>query len=175
MRAEKQFLVKEVSGYLDQSDYAVLIEYTRFTVAEVALLRARLKPLNAQFHVVKSSILSKAAEERGLPDIDPVLGGQIALVSGGDDVASIVKALESFFKEKDKGALKGAILSGDIIDKSRVGELRSLPTMDQARATLLAMLNTPATMLVRLIGTPSQQLVTVLDAFVRKNSEGEAA
>jgi len=173
MRAEKQFLVDEVGAYLDQSDYAILVEYTRFTVAEVAKLRKRLAPIGAQFHVIKGTILRKAAESRGLPDVDTVLGGQLAMVSGGDDVASVTKALEAFFKESDKGALKGAILSGQLLNKARVGELRTLPTMDEARAKLLALLNTPATMLVRLIGTPSQQLVTVLDAFVRKN--GEAA
>ncbi len=173
MRPEKQFLVEEVGAYLDKSDYALLAEYTRFTVAEVALLRGKLKPLGAEFHVIKGTILSKAVESRGLPAVDSLLGGQLALISGGTDVASIVKALEAFFKDKDKGELKGALLAGQLIGKSRMGELRTLPTMDQARAQLLALLNTPATTLVRLIGTPSQQLVNVLDALVRKN--GEAA
>lgn len=173
MRPEKQFLVDEVGSYLDKSEYALLVEYTRMTVADLAALRGKLRPLNAEFHVIKGTILCKAAAERGLPEVDSVLGGQIALVSGGDDVASVVKALEAFFKEKDKGQLRGALLSGELIGQDRVGELRSLPTMDEARAQLLALLNTPATTLVRLIGTPSQQLVNVLDALVRKN--GEAA
>lgn len=169
MRAEKEFLVNEVGTYLDASTYALLIEYTRFTVAEVAELRKRLKPIGAQFHVVKSTILIKAAQKRTLPDMSDMLKGQVAVIVGGDDVASVVKATEGFFKDKDKGAMKGAILSGAIIPNSRMSELRNLPTMDQARAQLLALLNTPATTLVRLIGTPSQQFVNVLDAYVRKN------
>ncbi len=169
MRSEKEFLVNEVGTYIDSSTYALLVEYTRFTVAEVAELRKRLKPLNAKFHVVKSTILSKATQNRNLPDITPILHGQIAVVVGGDDVASIVKAVEGFFKDKDKGALKGALLSGAVIPANRMAELRSLPTMPQARAQLLALLNTPATTLVRLIGTPSTQFVNVLDAYVRKN------
>jgi large subunit ribosomal protein L10 len=173
MRAEKEFLVNEVGTYLDASNYALLVEYTRLTVADVAELRKKLKALNAQFHVVKSTILVKAAIKRELPDMSDMLKGQVAMVVGGDDVASIVKTLEAFFKEKEKGALKGALLSGVAIPQSRVGELRTLPTMDEARAQLLALLNTPATTLVRLIGTPSQQLVNVLDAYVRKN--GSAA
>ena len=69
--------------------------------------------------------------------------------------------------------LKGTsatLLSGQIIPQTRIAELRSLPTMAEARARLLSLLNTPATTLVRLIGTPSQQFVNVVDAFVRKNT-----
>ena len=169
MRTEKEFLVTEVGTYLDSSTYALLVEYTRFTVAEVAELRKRLRPLGAKFHVVKSSILVQAAKKRNLPDFSSMLTGQVAVVVGGDDVASIVKVVEGFFKDKDKGAMKGALLSGAVIEKARMAELRNLPTMDQARAQFLALLNTPATTLVRLIGTPSQQFVNVVQAFVRKN------
>jgi len=174
MRAEKEFLVNEVGTYLDASSYALLVEYTRLTVAEVADLRKRLKPLGAQFHVVKGAILAKAGEKRSLPSFKDLLVGQIAVITGGDDVASIGKATEGYFKEKEKGAMKGALLSGAVIPPERMAELRTLPTMAEARAKLLALLNTPATTLVRLIGTPSQQLVNVLDAFVKKG-EGTAA
>lgn len=170
MRAEKEFLVNEVGAYLDASTYILLVEYTRMTVAEVADLRKRLRPLGAQFHVVKSSILAKAAEKRSLPDFKNLLAGQVATISGGDDVASIVKAVEGFFKDKDKGAMKGALLSGSVIPPARMSELRTLPTMAEARAQLLALFNTPATTLVRLIGTPSQQLVNVLDAIAKKGA-----
>jgi large subunit ribosomal protein L10 len=168
MRQEKEFLVTEVGSYLDSSTYALLVEYTRLTVAEVADLRKKIKPLGARFHVVKSSILVQAALKRNINDLKPILIGQIAVVTGGEDIASIVKTVEAFFKEKDKGAMKGALLSGKVITRARIPELRSLPTMAEARARLLALLSTPATTLVRLIGTPSQQLVNVLDALVRK-------
>jgi large subunit ribosomal protein L10 len=169
MRPEKEFLVTEVGTYLDSSTYALLVEYTRLTVAEVAALRKRLNPLGAKFHVIKSSILDQAAKKRNITELGPVLKGQIAVVVGGEDVASIVKAVEAFFKEKDKGAMKGALLSGQIIPLNRMAELRTLPTMAEARAQLLALLNTPATTFVRILGAPSQQFVNVVEAFVRKN------
>ena len=170
MRQEKEFLVSEIGGYLDSSEYALLVEYTRLTVAEVAELRKKIKPFDAKFHVVKSSILAHAAAKRELPDLKPLLNGQVAVVVGGTDIASVVRAVEAFFKEKDKGAMKGALLFGKVIGKERMPELRALPTMADARAKLLALLNTPATTFVRLIGTPSQQLVNVLDAFVHKDT-----
>jgi large subunit ribosomal protein L10 len=169
MRIEKEFLATEVSKYLDNTNYTLLVEYTRLTVAEVTALRKKLMPLNAKFHVVKGSIFGKVAIKHNLPDMSSMLNGQVAVVVGGDDVASIVKTLEAFFKEKEKGALKGALFYGKIVEKDRMAELRNLPTMAEARAQFLALLNTPATTLVRLIGTPSQQFVNVVEAYVRKN------
>jgi large subunit ribosomal protein L10 len=111
MRTEKQFLVDEVGTYLDKSDYALLAEYTRLTVAETRELRRRLAQHKAEFHVVKNTILNKAAGLREVPDMTGLLGGQLGIIVGGDAISTIVKEAEKFFKEKDKGSIKGAILS----------------------------------------------------------------
>jgi large subunit ribosomal protein L10 len=51
--------------------------------------------------------------------------------------------------------------------------IADMPSQDQIRATLLALINTPATMLVRLIGTPATQIARVVDEFGRKQGGGE--
>ena len=173
MRTEKQFLVEEVGVHLDKSDYALLAEYTRLTVAETRDLRNRLAKHSAEFHVVKNTILNKAAASRDIPDMTGILGGQLGIITGGDAISTIVKEAEKFFKEKDKGRIKGAILSRKLIAEDRIESLRTLPTLEGARSQFLALLNTPATQLVRLLNTPAQQLLTVLDAKARK--DGEAA
>lgn len=175
MRTEKQFLVEEVGHYLDKSDYALLAEYTRLTVAETRDLRLRLAKHSAEFHVVKNTILNKAASERNIPDMRAMLGGQLGIIVGGDAVSSIVKEAEKFFKEKDKGTIKGAILAKKLIPQERIEALRSLPTLEGARSQFLALLNTPASQLVRLLNAPAQQMLNVLDAKVRKENGDEAA
>jgi len=175
MRTEKQFLVDEVGTYLDKSDYALLAEYTRLTVAETRELRRRLAQHKAEFHVVKNTILNKAAGLREVPDMTGLLGGQLAIIVGGDAISTIDKEAEKFFKEKDKGSIKGAILSKKLIPQDRIEGLRNLPTLEMARAQFLGLLNTPAQQLVRLLSAPAQQLLNVLDAKVRKENGGEAA
>lgn len=171
MRTEKQFLVDEVGTYLDKSDYALLVEYTRLTVAETRDLRGRLAGHSAEFHVVKNNILNKAAVDREIPDMTGMLGGQLGIIVGGDAVSTIVKETEKFFKEKDKGAIRGAILSKKLVKKDSIESLRNLPTLEGARAQFLALLNTPATQLVRILNAPAQSLLNVLDAKRRKDDE----
>ena len=67
MRTEKKYLIEEVARHLKKSDYLLITNYQKVTVADVAALRARLAPAQAEFHVVKNSSLRVAAQEAGLP------------------------------------------------------------------------------------------------------------
>ncbi len=70
MRAEKKYLIDEVTGHLKKSDYVILTNFTKLTVAETAELRKRLAPEAAEFHVVKNSSFRVAAKAFGLPEVD---------------------------------------------------------------------------------------------------------
>lgn len=167
MRPEKQYFVEQTGSHLDRSDFCVLTDYSRITVAETEDLRSRLAPHGAEFHVIKNRILRVAAEQRKIEGLDDILGGQLAIVSGGDAIADVIKVLEKFFDEKDKVEIKGGVLSKKAINADQVKELKSLPSRDQMRAQLLSILNTPGTQLVRLLNTPAQQMVTVLGGVPR--------
>ncbi len=84
MRAEKKYLIDEVSGHLQKSDYVILTNFTKLTVADAAELRKRLAPEKAEFHVVKNSSFRVAAKALGLPDLEKSLSGQTAVVVGGN-------------------------------------------------------------------------------------------
>ena len=60
MRVEKKYLIEEVAGHLRKSDYVILTNFDRMTVADVAELRSRLTAHKAEFHVVKNSSLRVA-------------------------------------------------------------------------------------------------------------------
>ena len=58
----------------------------------------------------------------------------------------------------------GVVDSKDVIDDAGVKALSKMPGLQELRAQILAMINTPATMLVRLVSTPGTQLARVIDA-----------
>lgn len=79
MRAEKNYLIAEVETHLKKSDYVILANFTKVTVADVADLRAKLAAEKAEFHVVKNSSLRVAAKALGLPEIESALSGPTAV------------------------------------------------------------------------------------------------
>ena len=74
MRAEKKFIIAEVEAHLKKSDYVILTNFTKITVADVAELRSRLAPEKAEFHVVKNSSFRVAAKALGLPEVEDLPG-----------------------------------------------------------------------------------------------------
>ena len=100
MRAEKQYLISEVDTHLKKSDYVILANFTKVTVADVAELRKRLDAEKAEFHVVKNSSLRVAAKALGLPEFESALIGPTAVIVGGKNSAGVAKILKQFFKDK---------------------------------------------------------------------------
>ncbi|MEM8867476.1 MAG: 50S ribosomal protein L10 [Verrucomicrobiota bacterium] len=170
MRPEKQYLVEEVSNHLDKSNYVYLTNYERITVDEIAELRASLSEHNAEFHVVKNSILGVAVAAKELPELDEHLSGQTAIVVGGDNPSGVAKVIGEFFKKKEKVDLKGGIVNERALSKEEIVALSKLPGLEVLRAQLLGLLSQPATGMVRVINAVPQSLVNVLQAKVREEN-----
>jgi large subunit ribosomal protein L10 len=173
MRPEKQFLVDEINSHLDKGDYVFLTNYERMTVDDIAELRAALRPHGAEFHVVKNTLLNVALSGRESPDVSEFLGGQTAIVCGGEDAPSVAKALLKFTKAKDKGQIKGGLLGNKTFGAEDAKAVSEMPTMPVARATLLGVLNAPAQKLVSVFAAPARDFLGVMQAYKAKLEEAE--
>ena len=169
MRTEKKYLVEEVATRLKESEYLFLANYYRITVAETAELRGQLAEQGAEFHVVKNTILQQAVKELDLPELDEMLDGPIAIVSGGDNPSEVAKVLKKFHKSKNKVEVRGGTLGERLLTADEVDELSKLPSLDALRSQLVGLLNTPATQFVGVINAVPQSVVMVLQAYADKN------
>jgi large subunit ribosomal protein L10 len=167
MRVEKKYLIEEVATHLKKSDYVILANYDKLTVADVAELRRRLDPHHAEFHVVKNSSLRVAAQALNLPNVDSALIGPTAVIVGGKNSPGVAKVLRDFIKEKQKIVLKVGILNQKLISAKDIEKLAEMPSLDVMRAQFLGLLQQPATLFVRVLNAVPQGLVNVLQAKVR--------
>jgi large subunit ribosomal protein L10 len=164
MRAEKQYLIDEVSGHLKKSDYVILANFTKLTVSETAELRKRLAAEKAEFHVVKNSSFRVAAKALGLPDLEASLAGQTAIVVGGKNTPGVAKVLKKFFDEKQKLEVKVGVVDKKLMSAAELSKLAELPSLDVLRAQLLGLLTQTGAAFVR-----------VLDAKVKKEQPAAPA
>ena len=164
MRAEKKFIIAEVESHLKKSDYVILTNFTKISVADVAELRSRLAPEKAEFHVVKNSSFRVAAKAMGLPDVDAALAGQTAVVVGGKNPAGVAKVIKKFVEEKQKLEVKVGILDKKVFSAAELSKLADLPSFDTLRAQFLGLLSQNAAAFVR-----------VLDAKVKKEQPAAPA
>ncbi len=167
MRTEKQFISKEYVGRLNASPFFIVVDYTGLKVGPVTELRKRLHKAGAEIHVVKNSIFKLAAKEAGVPDIGS-LAGQLAVVTGQKDVSSAAKIIKTFSSEFEKPKIKFGFLNNQRLEQKDILSLADLPSIEVLRGKLLGVFQAPASNLVALLNTPASQLARVLQARVEK-------
>lgn len=166
MRSEKKYLVEEISRHLDKSNFVFLADFTTVNVHEIAELRGNLQQEEAEFHVVKNSILNVAARERNLPSLEEWLNGPTAVVLGGSNPSGVAKVLKKFSDDKKKLAVKVGVMGDRTLSKEEVKSLAELPPLDILQAQLLGLLNKPAQQMVTVLAAAPVSLLNVLQAKV---------
>lgn len=174
MRPEKVTIVEDLQAKLNASPFVLVADYSKIKVDEFTLLRSRLAEVGSECKVVKNTFLRRAFSEVGLPDVSGDLKGQTAIVIGEKDVAAAAKVLKQFTKETKKLTVRVGVVDKTVLDSKQVEAIADLPSRDVLLATLLGVLNAPASKLVRLLNEPASQLARVLKAKAEKE-EGAAA
>ncbi len=176
MKAEKTLLIEDLLKRVNASPFMFVVDYTGLKVDKFAELRKRLATAGSEIHVVKNTLVKKAAERAGFPgDLGKALEGQTAVVTGDKDVCAAAKVLKNFSAEFEKPKLKAGVMDGSLLDANGIRALADLPTKDVLRAMLLGTLNAPASSLVRLLNEPAASLARLLQAKAEADGAGAAA
>jgi large subunit ribosomal protein L10 len=171
MRPEKNLIINEIKARVDRTPYVLITDYTGMQVPQFNELRNRLSAANAEFRVVKNTLLRRALKDSNLPDLETYLHGQSAVVLGDNDISAAAKIIKNFTAEFKKPSLKVGILDKAVLDVDQIMALAELPSKDVLQAKLLGLLMAPASTLVRLINTPASQVAQVLKAYSEKGEK----
>ncbi|HOX01750.1 MAG TPA: 50S ribosomal protein L10 [Candidatus Paceibacterota bacterium] len=168
MRAEKQLITSEYLNRLKNSPFFILADYRGMKVPHFNELRRRLAKTGAEIHVIKNAMFDRAVREAGLPGLGDALTGQLAAVTGRQDIAAAAKVLKTFRAEFERPAIQFGYLDAQRLEAAELVQLADLPPLEILRAQLLGLLNTPATRLVQVLRAPGQQVARVLQARADK-------
>ena len=174
MRPEKTNIVEDLTGKLNASPFLFVADYTGLKVDQFAELRNRLFNVGARCHVVKNTFLRRAVTDAGLPELGE-LSGQSAIIVGDKDVAAAAKVLKTFAAEFKKPSVKTGIVDRLVVSTEQIQVIADLPSREVLLATLLGVLQAPASKLVRVLNEPASSLARVLQAHADKQNEGGEA
>ena len=159
MRIEKVAILSEVVDRVKDSDYCFILDHGGETVAKMAKLRADLRKLDSRMLVVKNSFLAKAAKEKGWSDeVNAMLAGKTAIVTGHGEPTAVAKAIMEFVKVSNgKASVKGADYDNKIVDAKMVEALSKVPGKNELRAMLLMLFKEPATRFARVLSEKAKK------------------
>lgn len=169
-KEEKQTIVAVYEDWLKKSEAVFLTEYTGLTMPAFDELRKRVREAGGEYHVMKNTLGKLAFKSVGLDLPAEYLLGSTALGVAYSDAPGVAKAIADFAKDKEAVKIKGGFLGTKRLTSQEVVRLATLPPLPVVRAQFLAMLNTPATQLTRLLAEPGRRVAQVLKAFADKTA-----
>ncbi|MDA0262277.1 MAG: 50S ribosomal protein L10 [Proteobacteria bacterium] len=171
-RTEKQEIVDDLNKTFADAASVVVTHYRGINVSEMDVLRQEMREAGARFRVTKNRLVKRALEGTPYSTLSGLFEGPTAIAYSDDPVAAARVAV-AYAKKNDKLIVVGGAMGEIVLDVAGVNTVASLPSLDELRATLIALLNTPATQLAVVVRAPAAQLARVLAAH--GSQEPEAA
>ena len=166
-RSQKADLVAELKSVFTETSVVVVTRNLGLTVAQSTDLRLKMRDAGAQFKVAKNKLAVIALEGTRYGPISNLLTGPTALATSIDPVAAAKVAVE-FAKTNDKLEIVGGAMGDTLLDMDGIKALAALPSLDQLRATLIGLMQAPATKIARIAIEPAAQLARVFLAYADK-------
>jgi large subunit ribosomal protein L10 len=164
-RTEKEQLVADLHREFEAAPHVVLVDFRGLSVPAATEFRRKVRAAGSRYRVVKNRLALRAAKGTPLEKLDGQFEGTTGIAWTGDDPVVLARALVDFAKDNPTLELKAGVVAGEqVLDADGVKALSAMPSLPELRASVLALLQAPASKLVRLLGTPATQLARVLKA-----------
>lgn len=168
-RAEKTELVATLNAVFKTTGVIVVAHNKGLTVNQVNDLRGRMSQAGATVKVAKNRLAKLALDGTDASGIKDLFTGPTMVAYAADPV-SAPKVAADFAKANEKFVVLGGALGKTVLDANGVKALAELPSLDQLRAKIVGMIQTPATRIAGVLAAPGGQLARVINAYATKDS-----
>ncbi|HEY5730929.1 MAG TPA: 50S ribosomal protein L10 [Anaerolineales bacterium] len=174
-KERKEEVLAIYADWLKKSEAVILVEYTGVKMKDLDNIRAKIRDVGGEFHVLKNTLARRAFADNGMSLPPDFLVKSTAVSFAFSDPASTAKALNDATKGSEFVKVKGGFMGGQVLDAAQVKALADLPPLPVVRSQLLAVLQAPAGKLVRTLAEPGRSLAAVIQAFLEKEKAPAAA
>jgi large subunit ribosomal protein L10 len=166
--ALKEQTVTKIQGHARESVGIILTSFAGLKTVEINEMRQKIRPLKAEYRIVKNSLTKIALKNAGFTILADLLAGPSAIVIERGDALMTLKAIFEFAKTHEALKVTGGTFEGKEFNAAQLKALSKLPSREALIAQLLGVLNGPAQNLVNVLQAKTRELVNTLDAIAKK-------
>ena len=156
-KEKKQSYISEMTTQFDKSEAVIVAHYQGLTVNQLDELRAKMREHGIIFKITKNRITKLALEKTRCKELSNLFTGPTAVAFGEDAIIS-ARILSKFAKDNENLKLIGGLMDEEVLDQAGVQNVANLPTLDEARANIVGILNAPASKLVSILLARSEKM-----------------
>ena len=174
-KAQKQKDLDALAEQFKQANAAMLVGFTKMTVAKDQELRRQLREAGVTYSVVKNTLARKAAAGTPLEPMADQFKGVTAVALSASDPVGLSKAISKFSKANpDIFSFKVGLVEGKVVELKEVESIASLPSREELISKVLFLINAQAQRLATVINAVPRNLAVVLGQ-VQKQKETQGA
>lgn len=175
---KKKQVVSETVEKMKNSVSTIVVDSRGLTVLEDTELRKQLREAGVEFHVIKNSMLRRAADELGYEGMEDVFKGPSAVAFSTEDVSAPAKILSDFAKENETLVLKGGVVEQTPISVDQISAIANLPSKEELYAMVASVIKAPIRKTAGVFGAlaknPLRDTMLTIKALQEKKEEDAA-
>lgn len=161
-------MVEWIGGVFD-ANAVVVVGNAGLTVSDFEALRGELRDAGASMRVVKNRLAKIAIAGKPGEKIAHLFEGPTALAFSEDPVAA-AKAVKNFAKDNEKLTILGGVMGEEILDKSAVEALASMPSREELLGSIVQTIMSPASNIAGAIGAPASNIAGILETLENREA-----
>jgi large subunit ribosomal protein L10 len=170
---QKQRIVAEVNEIAASALSAVLADYRGMTVADMTAMRAKARETGVYLRVVRNTLAKRAIEGTEFECLDEAFLGPTLVAFSQDEPGAAARLIKDYAKEHETLEVKALSIGGEMLGADQIDRVAKLPTLDEARAMLMAVMQAPVVKLARTLNeVPGKLVRTVAAIGDQKQAEG---
>lgn len=162
---DKKAIVAEVGEVAAKASAVVTAEYRGLTVEQMTKLRVEARKAGVYLRVVRNTLARRALENTTFACLQEALVGPLLLAFSMQEPSAAARLMKNFAKDYEKLVVKALVFEGMLLGAKDLNRLASLPTHDEALASLMAVMKAPITKFVRTVAEPAAKLARTFSAL----------
>ena len=163
-REQKELFIKNLKNILSENSLVLVFHYRGMSMTDMTDLRVQSFNSGCNIKVTKNRLTKLALEGTDKSELSDLFDGPTAIAYSNDPV-QLTKLLTNFSKNNSNLVILGGIMDNEILTVEKIEILSKLPSLDEARAQLIGLLNTPAQKIAGILSVPSGNLARVFNAY----------
>ena len=160
--------VAELKEQIESANALLLTEYRGLTVEEITELRRSLRDVDASLAVIKNTLMTRAANDAGIAELDELLSGPSAVAFVNGDVVAVAKKLKDASKQFPALVIKGGYMDGAPLDAAGAAALADLESREVMLSKIAGMLKSEMSRAAAMFIATQSKFLSLLEAYKEK-------